>query len=393
MSTESTPGVLGALWDPAATSQGFAALPSPARPHVLVPLDGRRTAARSVTDYARHAGRGGRLRAGGLAGLVTVLGPGALRWSRVRDPGGIAPELLAGLRATVAQESTVVAVHLGPPRRNRKPVLQVLGPHGDLLAVVKIGVDDLTDTLVRTEHAALGALARRGPLDAGVHVAVPAAGALWEWGGHPVAVQSPLSLRGRRRSVSRADLQGVVRWIAGPPATAVPVLDSTWWQQISGQIALLGTDVVGADRLREARDALAEALSGAVLPMASWHGDLTPWNMSRQPSGIAVWDWERYAAAVPWGFDLAHHRLQAVDYRHATASAIPDVVADLRQQLGDDLGAGQPEQVVRCYALELATRYIREGQVSLLRGGMVTDIMLDLVNPGHGAIGAPSAAR
>jgi hypothetical protein len=40
------------------------------------------------------------------------------------------------------------------------------------------------------------------------------------------------------------------------------------------------------------------------------HGDWGPWNMSRSPSGMYVWDWERTSAGVPIGIDVLHFCFQ-----------------------------------------------------------------------------------
>ena len=52
----------------------------------------------------------------------------------------------------------VVSLRIGPPRANRKPVLELLSPGGEVLGFAKVGVTGLTRELVRAEAAALDVL-------------------------------------------------------------------------------------------------------------------------------------------------------------------------------------------------------------------------------------------
>src|SRR5262249_21739121 len=56
----------------------------------------------------------------------------------------------------------VLSMHLGAPRANRKPVLQLLTDGGDTIAYAKIGTTALTSELVRAERAALDRVAAAG---------------------------------------------------------------------------------------------------------------------------------------------------------------------------------------------------------------------------------------
>jgi hypothetical protein len=129
-------------------------LPSADQPRLLVPEHPRRAAA-ALSGALRGRGtrtqrlRTGMLRFGFATGTVGV-GPGD--WTHVGT--GIEEYLAETLGSPV-----VVAVHLGPPRANRKPVLAVAREDGSLLGFAKLGVDPLSDHLVTNETAALLELA------------------------------------------------------------------------------------------------------------------------------------------------------------------------------------------------------------------------------------------
>ena len=61
-----------------------------------------------------------------------------------------------------------LGIHLGPPRANQKPVLQVLTPEGRTLGFAKIGANVLTRQLVAAEAQALEAVAAAGVAGLGV---------------------------------------------------------------------------------------------------------------------------------------------------------------------------------------------------------------------------------
>ena len=48
------------------------------------------------------------------------------------------------------------------------------------------------------------------------------------------------------------------------------------------------------------------------LPLGAWHGDWTPWNMSRRRGRLQLWDWERFETGVPLGLDRCHYGVNAV---------------------------------------------------------------------------------
>ena len=108
----------------------------------------------------------------------------------------------------------VVSLRIGPPRANRKPVLELLSPRGEALGFAKVGVTGLTRELVRAEAAALAVLgaATLGRLE------VPRLLHHGQWRDHEVLVQAPLSGSGRAGSPAEltaamaevAAVQGVV---------------------------------------------------------------------------------------------------------------------------------------------------------------------------------------
>ncbi|MEL7158365.1 MAG: hypothetical protein AAFN30_17440, partial [Actinomycetota bacterium] len=138
----------------------YLARPSAAEARLLLPVGPRAAAAAAMRRL--HGGRGLRasieLTGGRLLGRAGLLGlaPG----ERVLLPPF---ELVSALGRRLGEPDLTAAVTLGPPRRNRKPVLQLLRPDGLVAGFAKVGWSDLTRRLVTDEAEALRAMSGRLP--------------------------------------------------------------------------------------------------------------------------------------------------------------------------------------------------------------------------------------
>ncbi len=80
-----------------------------------------------------------------------VLLPGTVQIAQdMPDSVGRRTSLVSHLSDELGQELTA-GIHLGPPRANRKPVLQLMDPSGATVAFAKVGVNRLTRERVRHE--------------------------------------------------------------------------------------------------------------------------------------------------------------------------------------------------------------------------------------------------
>ncbi|MFG1700915.1 hypothetical protein [Nonomuraea sp. NPDC049309] len=233
------------------------------------------------------------------------------RWwhlgSRVVVPveGSIADHL-----GEVFQRPVETVLHVRPARRaNRKPILEARAD-GRLLAFVKIGDTERARGLVDAEAATLRRLAAL-PLRT---VTVPAVLHHGDWRGMSVLALSPLPVRRGR--------------------VPAPLL------------------------LEAAREIAA---TGGARP--AWHGDFTPWNLSRGPGGrLLVWDWERYEVGVPLGFDVLHHFFHRALRRMRPPVAAKACLAQsvcLLAPLG--LSSATARRTALRYLIALADRHAADG--------------------------------
>lgn len=360
--------------------RGFILVPDAKRPRLLVPAGARRAAAAAVRRYAEPGSVRQRITLGLLsAALASGLG-GTLMRDRVlisgADGAGTdghgadghgagAPTIEHYLRA-VLDDDVLLSLHIGPARANRKPVLQLLTRAGATVGFAKLGINELTRTLVRAEQASLtevGAATLR-------HTTVPSVLHHGQWNGLEVLVQSPLPVWERRSPATPARLAATMVEIAqiGGVRTA-PLRDSPYWTRLGARLdALDAGEAVGA--LRGAYARVGDRAGHTELRFGAWHGDLTPWNLATLRDTLCVWDWERFTRGVPLGFDAVHYAFQqaVVRQRRDPRAAIADCVRrapELLQPFGvtDPLrGDGPVRLTVVLYLIDIATRYLHDGQ-------------------------------
>jgi hypothetical protein len=340
----------------------FLLLPDRRRPRLLVP-PGRAPAAAAVRRYGEGRGRLARWGAVGLsvAGRLGVAQVLLRDRVRVHLPAAATAAGIEEHLAAVLGRDVLVSMHLGPPRANRKPVLQLLSPDGETFAFVKVGIDPLTCRLVRAEGAALDTLAAAG-LTA---ITAPRALHRGQWRGLELLVQSALPVWQRRRPLTAELVQRAQREVAAIGSTPAGALTaSTYWMQLTDRVAALPPSPA-AGELGALLPALARATGDVEVALGAWHGDWTPWNSAAVGGTLMVWDWERFDTGVPAGFDAVHLELQTdlvnrlADPR-ASAERCLATAAAVLAPLG--LSARQAEVTAMTYLAELATRYLGDRQ-------------------------------
>jgi hypothetical protein len=170
-------------------------------------------------------------------------------------------------------------------------------------------------------------------------------------------VLTPLPTTARRRRSPRTVPHEAMHQLATSAGGRVAWNGSSFWARLQGGIQAVGNEAVRGG-LRECSEALLAEHSDAVLDIGPWHGDWTPWNMSWEHRGLALWDWERFDPAVPRGFDALHHRLALTTARGLSEEALADLhrrAPGLLRPHG--VHGSQAVLVTALYLLELAVRY------------------------------------
>ena len=339
-------------------------LPSATDPRLLLPRRPRRAAAAAIRHQPAAPGKARLRRDIGALGIAGGLGDFAQR-HHIRvvagAPVGGAAETVETFFSRRLGREVLLSMHLGKPRANRKPVVQILTPTGTTLGFAKIGVDALTNSLVRAETSALH-------LIAAAHLRqVTTAEVLFSdcWNDLDIVMTSPLPVWGRRRAVPADVLLAATQEVAAvAPASTLTLRD---WMGTSGLLDRLAGLAPGeaASDLRSAAADLVAAAGHIRLDCGAWHGDWTPWNMAAVADRLFVWDWERFAAPVPKGFDALHHSLQQalVSERRPARAATEALTRGAPATLAPyDVPPDIAPVVVLAYLTELAGRYLHDGQ-------------------------------
>jgi hypothetical protein len=338
----------------------YALVPGLGRPPLLVPASG------SVAASAIRYFNGQRTLKVRLTTKVFSLclasglgGPAYLGRVRVRVPRG-AESIETHLR-DVLSRNLQVSMSVGPPRANRKPVLQLLTSSGEPTAFAKIGTNPLTCDLVRTEHAALTSLGQSSLR----RITTPRVLHYGEWNGLRIVVLSPLPVWRPRRPLDAAELAAAMNEVAQVNGLqARPLRDSGYLRRLHDRITALEQAPERA-ALLQALDLLTRRHGGTVLRFGAWHGDWSPWNMASTDPDLLVWDWERFATDVPLGFDALHYRLQSqVGPGHAAPrAAAADSSGHAPRTLAPfGITAEQARITTALYLTDLATRYLADKQ-------------------------------
>lgn len=338
-------------------------------PRLVVPAYPSRATAAALRRAGTPRTASQRLRAIGLT-TVARSGAAALIFPDRVVPSGSGESSLLDYLSSVLNTRVLATMALTPRRANRKPVLALVDLEGHPVGFAKVGVDDLTRSLVSAEASNLARVAAADLR----HVRAPEV--IWHgpWEGLEVLVQSV-----------------VPAWRSGR-ATG-PLLDSAMSEVAHGLSAEGGTmaDYLAdlGSRVDDIRDRITATTEQAVLTEVStlvsgidragaagqlsfgcWHGDWSPWNCGQLDGRILLWDWERLTDLAPLGFDRLHFGMRTAivaGQRHLEAAR--GLVEQAPQLLAPwSITADAARTTAALYLLDLTIRYLQDGQQAAVPG-------------------------
>lgn len=327
----------------------FAAVPNAASARLAVPV-GRRAGRAALARYSAALSGREVLQRLVAAAAISVVGPVMLRDRiRVVGPG---EDHIGAVVASIVGEPVQLSLGIGTARANRKPVLGAFDRRGRPVAFVKVG-----DTAVSARHvvAEARALQELGRHDWSV-IVVPELLGHTQWRGMEVVVMSALPARPRRGGVAQ-------RWPIPDAAMSelgeafcggvAPLVDTPWWGSLPGAVAALA-DSAHRERVAEVLDRIERTVGEVEVRVGAWHGDFTPWNMSRHGGHLLVWDWERFDTGVPRGMDRLHYAVNTLSLERSFGVAT--VLEGLRRGA---TGEGHVDlAVAAAYLTALSIRYL-----------------------------------
>jgi len=216
------------------------------------------------------------------------------------------------LKAVLGRNDVHLAVYLGPPGPQRKPVFKLMDGAGELVGYAKAGWDETTLALVQNEVRVLRELAGRS-----LSFQVPRVLYAGEWNGLYVCVQSGPT--GKIRPAPKAlttdhgpatsDYVQVVKDLRAIHYQEVPLVDSDFWKRLRDRTGNV-THSYYRHVLAQGMAVVEKELGSQVLPFHLCHGDLTPWNTLRTKGQLYIFDWEYSEADTPAGWDAVHFLFQ-----------------------------------------------------------------------------------
>jgi hypothetical protein len=357
----------------------FVLLPTAKNPRLVLPATPGRVLAGAIDQQL--AGRRTRTRfAGQVLRTLARTGAAAAWPARVAIHGRAdAGSLEEWLGRTLGVDNCRIAISVGRPRANRKPVVQVLDDTGAVRAFVKVGVNELTTTLIDNEAAALRAIAEAAL--AGVRV--PGVISHDRWQGLPVLVLEPVPTSGGGGSRRRTLMRSAVNQIS-----AIGRTDLTRWTPSGFRARLIQAIADAGPRVAGLHDVVGRLdADDPAIAFGAWHGDFNPGNFAVHRDTLVVWDWERFDRGVPLGFDLLHHDLHDAITRQARDPYRAAVtLVDEAESLLAGLAAGpEPARAsAELYLAWLACRYVRDRQD---RAGARLGVVEDWLLPALGCAG------
>lgn len=337
-------------------------LPSRANTKMLIPRRPLRATATAVRNYKTSASASTQRRLDTLATAARLGLADSLPWMLAIYPDRSSPDAdIAQYLMSVMGRPLALGIHIGPGRAVQKPVIQLIDADGSTCGFTKVGTRALTRKLVRDEVATLaivGGVPHRT-------FRVPRVLHDGQWHDNEVLVLEPLISSPAEPRLPRRVAEAMVELAQIGPASREIVSTSGYWGDLRQQIDELPSSRYSL-RLAASLDRVKLVANDIELVFGASHGDWTPWNMAMADGQVILWDWEYFRFGVPLGFDALHFRIQgAVSRGSSPARAFLDAASSTTELLGpcgliDQIAA---DLVVTLYVIDIATRYIRDGEL------------------------------
>jgi hypothetical protein len=343
-------------------------LPHAEAPRLLVPAANPTAAGRAMLRFSAALSTRDTIKRLGVSALLRgrALAPFPDRITVEESAGSLRSHL-----EDVFGEPVDLSIGLGTARANRKPVLQVFDAQGRSLAFVKIGVTPVTEVLVQAEAAGLR---RLGEAELPSLFEVPRLLHHGRWEGRSVVAMTSVQTSFRQRPSRQYDvpIEEMALLHGAFAEGARPLKELPLWQWMLETQAGLRS-AAASEGLAEALDVLGGTDAERPQPVGAWHGDWTPWNMSRRRGHLQLWDWERFETGVPLGLDRCHYGVNAVCRRDGVRLA--SVMRGL-ELAGIENDLSRPGHAVGAtYLAVIASRYLAGAELEL--GDAIADAITD----------------
>jgi len=217
--------------------------------------------------------------------------------------------LLRLLHNLFGRSDIEIAISLGTPGPQRKPVVQVLSRQGEVLGFAKVGWNGNTCVLVKNEADALNSLGNFRLQ----HSVLPQVLHFSKWNGRVLLVTSPLSIFAKAdipRVLTETHIQ-CLEELSQADLEYARFKESLFWRTIRERVKRQEGAVPSYQMyaLKQAMALLEDRLGDETLPWVWRFGDFTPWNVQFDVriSKVHVIDLEYASRCWLPGWDLFHY--------------------------------------------------------------------------------------
>ena len=297
-------------------SSVFAICPNARSARLLIPLISPPVAATSLRVYNAMKPFARARKALLAAGLRSGVAQPVLRHRfHISAHEDMQADKLAGvlleehLKKALGLKDLAIAVSLGTPGVDRKPLIQVMSPHGRIKAYVKVGWNPQTIQLVKNEEAMLRRLENES-FSTAVIPRILEAG--W-WNDHYLLVEEPSHGEIKRPSQKITNEHLVfLRELHNLEYDRSRLAESQFWQALHEIVDLLAAKgfTYYQSLIRRALTTVQNTVGSMELPFGFRHGDFTPWNTMSADDELLVFDWEYAQGHSPPAWDLFHFLIQ-----------------------------------------------------------------------------------
>ena len=343
----------------------FVALPSAAKPYALVPPDpvlARASLSNLGNPVPWKLRIAEELLAKGFGlGIPQRLRPERVYISLPSNDEVSHPTLLDHIQELFHRSDLSLAVIVGKRRPNRKPVLKILTPQGECIGFAKVGWNDISRALVSNEARVLKSIADLAIAPRSFRV--PQVLDYRRVDGTELLVTAPIPpqrvLNGSRSLRLPIEAAKEISALVERPREVFA--RSLYWSDLKVRIGAV-TPYGGAPvrALGDGVELLESRYGAREITFGTWHGDFTPWNMTRSRGTLSIWDWERSGGLVPVGLDAARFdldvrlKIKREPPRDAVHRSVMSLGPTL-EQMGAE--AGTATLVTTLHALEMVLRF------------------------------------
>ncbi|WP_256838334.1 hypothetical protein [Ornithinimicrobium faecis] len=272
---------------------------------------------------------------------------------------------------------------------NAKATAQLFSPSGDVLGYAKVAWNDITATYVRTETARLTSLAGTSGV-----LRTPRVRGVGEAFGMPFVILEPLPKDVTRlhkpTDLTVGDLSAI-----SPIARFDHAASTAWFERLMARLENF-REVPALRKVVGSVLDLADRLSAdqTRLPVTAYdHGDLVPWNASRDRDGsLWVWDWESSEEDTVAGGDAIHwfvHSVSGPVPRDLAAAILRASELALPTHRAIGMGTHESRVATAAYALATADRAcsLAAQHRTWARNRVGEDTVLDVIRLGKALLG------